>query len=235
MAEASARRRRYSPLAGVFLSLGVVLGLVALHRRLPVSQAWLSSPSDIGRRAALRHGAAAAGLLLSPALPAFAEEPLTVPPGSVPAGLIAEAVGKKVTTPNGLEYEPLELGESGKSLRDGPPRSGSVVWVKYAAHLDSFAGPVVDSSAFRGGRKPNPTDYIEIRLNLEPTITNGMFEALKLMKVGGKGRFVQPPKLSYGGGDQAFDSDELTPGGSRKVQPGTTLYYDVELVRIIKP
>lgn len=153
--------------------------------------------------------------------------------GYVPAEYVASKLGEKVVTPNGLVYEPLELGTAGTSLRDGPPRSGSAVWVKYKGHVDSFEGPVFDSSEMRSRNRPDKPDYVEIRLNLEPTMTNGMFEALKLMKVGGKGRFTQPPVLSYGEGKVAIDADE----GSqvKKVPAESTLYYEVELVRIIKP
>ena len=62
-------------------------------------------------------------LLLLPAL-AEAEE---IPPGNIPKGLIAVSVGEKVTTPNGVVYEPLELGTSEDGPRNGPPRGGSNV------------------------------------------------------------------------------------------------------------
>lgn len=173
------------------------------------------------------------GLVLGGERQAHAEE-LEVPPGYLPAGLVATKVGEKVVTPNGLIYEPLDLGTSEEGPRNGPPRKGSNVWVKYTAHVDGFDGPVFDSSKIRGARKPVKTEYIEARLNYETTLTNGLFEALKLMKVGGRGRFIQPPKLGYSGGNgAAFDGDPESE--VKQVPANATLYYDVELVRIIKP
>merc|ERR1719323_1356601 len=166
-------------------------------------------------------------------LPAVAKDAKEIPPGYVPGGLVAKKVGEKIETPNGLIYEPIVLGTSENGPRDGPPRSGSNCWVRFAGHVGSFDGPVFDSSKFRGSRKPAKDDFIEIRLNGETDISNGMYEALKLMKAGGKGKFIQPPKLSYGEGKTAFEGDEL--GGAGKVPAGSTLYYEVELVKIIKP
>mmetsp|Transcript_59819 Transcript_59819/g.192541 ORF Transcript_59819/g.192541 Transcript_59819/m.192541 type:complete len:273 (-) Transcript_59819:325-1143(-) len=198
-----------------------------------------------GRRTALEHlvgltllpveGLPTSGAALvasGPASPVHAESG-DVPPGFVPAGYLAKAVGEKVVTPNGLIYEPLELGTLGSGPRDGPPRSGSTVEVKFVGHVDGFDGPVFDSTILRGRRKPAKDEFIEVRLNLDPLVSNGIFEALKLMKVGGKGRFVQPPKLSYGEGKASFEGDD--DGEVKKVPANATLFYEIELVRIIKP
>lgn len=197
------------------------------------SDSFVSPPQ--GRRAALQQ--AGAGLALLGAAPAFAEDKAPkreVPLGMVPAQFFAKKVGEKVTTPNGLVYEPIELGTDEKGPRDGPPRSGSNVWVKFTGRTESFDGPLMDSSKYRGMRAADKQDYIEIRLNQEPTITNGMYEALKLMKVGGKGRFVQPPVLSYSEGKVGYEGDDEGEVKG-KIPPDTPLYYEVELVRIVKP
>ncbi|CAE7206637.1 unnamed protein product [Symbiodinium natans] len=106
--------------------------------------------------------------------------PCQVAPGSIPADLVATAVGQKVTTPNGVVYEPLELGTSETGPRNGPPRGGANLLLKYAAHIQSFDGPVVDSSTFRGSRKPNKVDYVECRLNVDPSLPNCLFEVRPL-------------------------------------------------------
>lgn len=196
------------------------------------STAWVSSPQ--GRRAALQQ--TTAGLVAAAgASPAVAaDKKKDIPPGYVPPELRATEVGKKIVTPNGLEYEPIEIGTAENGPRDGPPRSGSNVWVKFTGRTQSFDGPIFDSSKYRGGRKADKQDYVELRLNQEPTITNGMYEALKLMKVGGKGRFVQPAPLSYGDGKKAFEGDD-DGEVKEKIPAGETLYYEVELLRIVKP
>eukprot|EP00930_Biecheleria_cincta_P041196 TRINITY_DN28207_c0_g2_i1.p1 TRINITY_DN28207_c0_g2~~TRINITY_DN28207_c0_g2_i1.p1 ORF type:complete len:245 (-),score=44.14 TRINITY_DN28207_c0_g2_i1:44-751(-) len=215
------RHRRLLPLSFSCMLLAVCVWDIA-------KPAWLAAAGS--RRHALLRPAVALGLAVRP-LPADAEE---IPLGSVPANLRATKVGEKVTTPNGVIYEPLDLGTSEEGPRAGPPRSQANVYLKYTGHIDGFDGPIFDSTKFRGSRKPNKVDFIESRLNVDPSIPPGMVEAIKLMKVGGKGRFVCPPKLSYSEGKVAFEGDEL--GSVKgKVPAGSTLYYEVELVRIIKP
>lgn len=190
-----------------------------------------TSEQELKRRSMLTQGAVAAWLQ---ARPAWAEEkPADVPPGYLPSGLVATKVGEQVVTPNGLIYEPLEIGTAEEGPRNGPPRKGSTVWAKFTGHINSFDGPVFDASKFRGQRKPVKTDYVEIRLNFEPFVPNGLTEALKLMKVGGKGRFTQPPKLSFNEGKTAFAGDDDSE--VKEVPANATLYYEVELMRIIKP
>ena len=152
----------------------------------------------------LRRSWVSGGLLsgLAAVTPAAAEE--APPLGSIPKDLKASAVGEKVTTPNGVVYEPLELGTEEGGPRNGPPRGGATVVLRYTAHLDSFDGPIFDSSKLRGSRKPNKIDTIESRLNVDPSLPNCIFEAVKLMKVGAKGQAVCPPKTSYSEGNLAL-------------------------------
>jgi len=156
-------------------------------------------------------------------------------PNALLAGAPALAAADKKPPPPGFVYEVVEPGTTGTTLRDGPPRSAARVWARFSGHLDSFTGEVFDSSYLRGQRKPSRNDYVEITVDGEGSITKGVFEALKLMKVGEKGRFVQPPALSYDDGKGSFEADEDSPAKGRKILPNTTLYYDVELVRIIRP
>jgi len=105
--------------------------------------------------------------------------------------------------------------------------------VKFTGHVDGFEGPVFDSSVLRGRRKPSMEDFIEFTINADSTLAPGFFEATRLMKVGEKGRFMLPPKLSYGGGQVSFEGDD--DGDVRKIPANSALYYDIELVRIIRP
>lgn len=215
---------------------------------------FLPSPSSIevsgqapypGRRHTLSHSAAISLSLghgyFPAAVAAFsASMPMPVEAkdekkqlGYVPPELLATYAGQKIVTPNGLEYEAIEVGTTGTSKRDGPPRGGSRVWVKFTGHIDGFDGKIFDSSFIRGQRKPSKPDYAEITLNFEPSISNGMFEALKLMKTGAKGRFVQPPLLCYADGQKSFSGDE--DAEVKTVPANSTTYYTVELLQIVKP
>ena len=107
---------------------------------------------------------------------ASAEE--EIPLGSIPKDLKAKAVGEKVTTPHGVVYEPLELGSDEEGPRNGPPRGGSTVQLKYSARLEGFDGPIFDSSKLRGQRKPNKVDYVESRLNVDPSLPNCAWPAV---------------------------------------------------------
>eukprot|EP00930_Biecheleria_cincta_P049888 TRINITY_DN35092_c0_g1_i1.p1 TRINITY_DN35092_c0_g1~~TRINITY_DN35092_c0_g1_i1.p1 ORF type:complete len:202 (-),score=36.00 TRINITY_DN35092_c0_g1_i1:8-613(-) len=154
-------------------------------------------------------------------------------PGMVVTGASACAKAVEVSRPDGFRYETLQAGTDGTTLRDGPPKYAARVWIRFTGHVDSFDGEIFDSSKLRGARKPAQKDYVEITAGLEPTFAQGMWDALKLMKVGEKGRFVQPPALSFGEGKQAIEGDEDSK--VKNIPPNSTLYYEVELVKIIRP
>jgi FKBP-type peptidyl-prolyl cis-trans isomerase len=78
-------------------------------------------------------------------------------------------------------------------------------------------GTVMDSTLLRGASSSSP----QTRIFPVAAVMDGWKEALALLKVGGKGRFVIPPHLAYGN------------EGSPIVPPGSTLQYDIELVRIV--
>lgn len=226
--------RRRAPCAGVPLALAALLTLaLALPPLGGGGPAW-SAPQPAGPRggrAGLLRGGAAAALLTGSAAEAKEKE---IPPGYVPGGLFAKKVGEKITTPNGVVYEAIALGTDGSGLRDGPPRSGATLEVRFVGRVNGFDGPIFDSAYLRGQRKPNKADFIEARINVDPGISLGLCEALKLMKVGGKGRAVVPGKLSYSEGKTDYQGDE-DGEYKEKVKKDEPLYYEVELVRIIKP
>lgn len=135
--------------------------------------------------------------------------------------------------PDGFSYETLVPGSTGTEVRDGPPKKYAKIWLKFVGHLNNFEGPVFDSSSLRGARRPAKKDYVEVTVDLDDSFGPAMWEAVHRMKVGEKGRFVQPPNLSFGEGQMAIEGDE---DAEVKVIPaGSTLFYEVELVRIIRP
>jgi len=220
-------------------AMAAALALAALVCACIAPPAWVPVRTD---RRDLLVGAGAVVLASSGAGPARAEfvrrgAPKTkdgsIPPGYVPPELMAKTVGTNVVTPNGLDYVMTAAGPSDeKSARNGPPKSGSVVWVKFTGHLNGFDGQVFDSTKIRNKRSGKNRDYTEAELNNDSSMTDGMFEALKLMKVGQKGRFVQPPRLSYAAGEKAMDIEDAE---VKRIEPNTTLYYEVELVNIVRP
>ena len=134
---------------------------------------------------------------------------------------------------DGFRYEALAPGTSGTEPRDGPAKKYAKIWLKFVGHINNFEGPVFDSSTLRGARKPAKKDYVEITSDLDDSFAPGMWEAVHRMKVGEKGRFIQPPSLSFGEGKMAIEGDEDSE--VKLIPAGSTLYYEVELVRIVRP
>lgn len=112
--------------------------------------------------------------------------------------------GQEITTPTGLKYTDLKVGE-GRS-----PRIGQTVRVNYTGWLQN--GTEFDSSAKHGG----PAEFA-----LGPGLIPGWNEALQTMKVGGKRRIITPPSLAYG---------KL--GQPPKIPPDATLTFEIELLGV---
>ena len=107
------------------------------------------------------------------------------------------------TTPTGLQYEVL-------TPADGPkPGPTSVVRVHYRGTL--IDGKEFDSSQDRG-------EPVTFALN---EVIPGWTEAIQLMSVGSKYRFVVPPDIGYG---------EM--GSPPDIGPNATLIFEVELLEI---
>ena len=109
------------------------------------------------------------------------------------------------TTESGLQYKVITEGQGEK------PTAASKVKVHYTGKL--LNGEVFDSSVER--KRP-----LDIQLT---SVVKGWQEALKLMPVGSKWEIWIPSELGYG-----------ERGGGRKIGPNAALYFEIELLEILK-
>ena len=109
------------------------------------------------------------------------------------------------TTASGLQYEVTTEGKGPK------PKASDTVKVNYTG--TKIDGTKFDASADHGGPATFPLSGV----------IPGWTEALQIMPVGSKYKFVIPASLAYG--DHAPDP----------IGPNATLLFDVELVSIEKP
>jgi FKBP-type peptidyl-prolyl cis-trans isomerase FkpA len=105
-------------------------------------------------------------------------------------------------TPSGLQYEVLKAA-------DGPkPKPTDVVQVHYR-------GTLIDGKEFDSSQGGDPVSFTVNQ------VIPGWTEALQLMSVGSKYRFVIPPEIGYG-----------AQGSGPDIGPNATLIFEVELVGI---
>jgi peptidylprolyl isomerase len=115
-----------------------------------------------------------------------------------------EAEGTAISTPTGLKYVDLKVGEGAEAA------PGNVVTVHYTGVLEN--GTKFDSSLDR-------QEPFTFRLGAQEVI-DGWEQGIAGMKVGGKRKLTIPPDLGYG--DQ----------GSGAIPPGSTLIFEVQLLGI---
>ena len=108
------------------------------------------------------------------------------------------------TSESGLKYVIIEAGE-GDMVTDG-----NVVTVHYSGYLED--GTKFDSSVERD----EPFSFVVGNKQ----VIAGWDEGIKLLKKGGKARFIIPPSLAYG---------DISAG---KIPPNSTLIFDVELLDV---
>ncbi|RAP33715.1 hypothetical protein DID75_01440 [Candidatus Marinamargulisbacteria bacterium SCGC AG-410-N11] len=112
-----------------------------------------------------------------------------------------------ITTKSGLQYQILKKG-NGKSF----PSASDKVTVHYKGSL--LDGTQFDSSYDRNQPASFPVGQV----------IEGWTEALQKMSIGAKWKLFIPSKLAYG----------ITPPPGSKIQPNSTLLFEVELISINK-
>ena len=126
-----------------------------------------------------------------------------------PTTAAAQAVGKTMTTPSGLQITDSKIGTG------ATPQPGQICVMHYTGWLyqGGAKGKKFDSSLDRG----QPFSFT---LG-QGQVIKGWDEGLATMHVGGKRTLIIPPQLGYG---------ERGAGGV--IPPNATLIFDVELLAI---
>ena len=126
-----------------------------------------------------------------------------------PTTATAQAVGKAMTTPSGLQITDTQVGTG------ATPKTGQICVMHYTGWLyqDGAKGKKFDSSLDRG-------QPFEFPIGRQRVIA-GWDEGVATMKVGGKRTLVIPPELGYG-----------ARGAGGAIPPNATLIFEVELLDV---
>jgi peptidylprolyl isomerase len=142
-------------------------------------------------------------LVAAVAIPACSQKEGATPPAG--GKQVLPAAAKPVTTPSGLTYVDLAVG-------NGPaPTPGKPVKVHYTGWLEN--GTKFDSSVDRG----QPFVFTIGAGEVIP----GWDEGVMTMKAGGKRKLIIPPQLGYGAA-----------GAGGVIPPNATLVFEVELLEV---
>jgi peptidylprolyl isomerase len=128
---------------------------------------------------------------------------------ATPTIATAQATGKAVTTPSGLQILDSKVGEGAE------PKTGQTCVMHYTGWLyqNGVKGQKFDSSVDRG------TPF-EFKIGMHQVIA-GWDEGVATMKTGGKRTLIIPPQLGYG-----------ARGAGGVIPPNATLIFDVELLGV---
>jgi peptidylprolyl isomerase len=126
-----------------------------------------------------------------------------------PTPATAQAVGKTMTTPSGLQITDIKAGTGTM------PKSGQICVMHYTGWLyqNGAKGAKFDSSVDRGQPFEFPIGT--------GRVIRGWDEGVADMKVGGKRTLVIPPDLGYG-----------ARGAGGVIPPNATLIFEVELLGV---
>ena len=126
-----------------------------------------------------------------------------------PTTATAQAVGKAMTTPSGLQITDTQVGTG------ATPKPGQTCVMHYTGWLyeGGAKGKKFDSSLDRG-------QPFEFPIGRQRVIA-GWDEGVATMKVGGKRTLIIPPALGYG-----------ARGAGGVIPPNATLMFDVELLDV---
>ena len=122
---------------------------------------------------------------------------------------VAQAAGKTMTTPSGLQITDTEVGTG------ATPKPGQICVMHYTGWLyeGGAKGRKFDSSLDRGQPFEFPIG--------QKRVIAGWDEGVASMKVGGKRTLVIPPELGYG-----------ARGAGGVIPPNATLIFEVELLGV---
>jgi peptidylprolyl isomerase len=128
---------------------------------------------------------------------------------AAPTTATAQAVGKPMTTPSGLQITDTQVGTG------ATPKPGQICVMHYTGWLyqNGAKGKKFDSSLDRG----QPFEFPIGKGQVIP----GWDEGVATMKVGGKRTLVIPPELGYG-----------ARGAGGVIPPNATLIFEVELLNV---
>ena len=121
----------------------------------------------------------------------------------------AQAAGKTMTTPSGLQIADSKVGTG------ATPKTGQTCVMHYTGwlYVNGAKGQKFDSSVDRG----QPFEFpIGVR-----RVIAGWDEGVATMKVGGKRTLIIPPELGYG-----------ARGAGGVIPPNATLIFEVELLDV---
>jgi FKBP-type peptidyl-prolyl cis-trans isomerase FkpA len=126
-----------------------------------------------------------------------------------PSNAMAQAAGKTMTTPSGLQITDTKVGDG------AAPKTGQTCVMHYTGWLyqNGAKGKKFDSSVDRG-------EPFEFAIGTHQVI-RGWDEGVATMKVGGKRTLIIPPELGYG-----------ARGAGGVIPPNATLIFDVELLDV---
>jgi peptidylprolyl isomerase len=126
-----------------------------------------------------------------------------------PTAAVAQAAGKTVTTPTGLQIADSKIGTG------ATPKPGQTCVMHYTGWLyeNGAKGKKFDSSVDRG-------EPFEFPIG-QGRVIPGWDEGVATMKVGGKRTLIIPPTLGYG-----------ARGAGGVIPPNATLIFDVELLGV---
>jgi len=126
-----------------------------------------------------------------------------------PSKAMAQAAGKTVTTPSGLQIIDTKVGDG------ATPKTGQTCVMHYTGWLyqNGTKGKKFDSSLDRG-------EPFEFSVGTHQVI-RGWDEGVASMKAGGKRTLIIPPELGYG-----------ARGAGGVIPPNATLIFDVELLDV---
>jgi len=130
--------------------------------------------------------------------------------------LPASASPEILTTSKGVKY--AITAPPPKGDKAAVPRQGDIVAIEYTGYLTS--GQIFDATHSEGKR-----NALLFKLGNEGAVIPGLNDIVANMAVGEKVQAIVPPSLAFGDVGVCIESGECL------IKPGSTLVYDVKLIK----